>query len=393
VHEERPTERRAAGVDGARKHVIPEIALVAVVAAAELGGTAAASTHQTGYGTFGVAPITLLALGVAALPFRRRFPVAVLAIAFATTLAYWSLGYPRGPVFFALLVSFVTAILLGHRTAAIVAIVAGFLTFPWLGYLVGRTPGPTIAGVLGLAAWLTAVFSITELVRSRRERARDAQLSREETMRRRAADERLRIAQELHDVVAHSMSLINLRAGVALHLLDTDREQARAALAAIKDVSKDGLVELRSILGVLRQVEEVAPRSPVPTLDRLEELVDRARLSGVSVRVETEGDLTALPRNVDLAAYRIIQESLTNVARHSNRPDAVVRLSRRNGVLDIDIVDGGSHIAGDPAVLESGHGITGMRERAASVGGVLTAGPRARGGFEVHAHLPADTSA
>jgi signal transduction histidine kinase len=365
-----------------------EIALVVAAAAIELGGTEAASQHQSGYGSLGAAGIALLVLGIAALPFRRRFPTEVLAATFATTLAYWSLGYPRGPVFVALVISFISVVLTGRRVAAFVTIVAGFLLFPWLGYTVGRLPSPTIGGVVGLGAWLATLLSISELVRNRRERARDAERSREEVMRRRAADERLRIAQELHDVVAHSMSLINLRAGVALHLLDTDAEQARTALSAIKDVSKVGLTELRSILGVLRQSDEEAPRSPVPTLQRLDELVERARVSGVDVRVETEGDLDELPRNVDLAAYRIIQESLTNVARHSNRPDAVVRLLRRDGVLDIDIVDGGAPVCVDSKAPGAGHGIAGMRERAASVGGVLTAGPRAHGGFEVRAYLP-----
>jgi signal transduction histidine kinase len=388
VHQDTPPAAAQESASTRRRRIAVEAGLVAAAAAIELGGTAAASQHQTGYGTLGVAGIVLLGLGIAALPFRRRFPTAVLGVAFATTLAYWSLGYPRGPVFVALLVSFITVVLTGRRVTALVVAVAGFLTFPWLGYVAGRMPAPNLGAVLGLFAWLSAVFSITELVRNRRERAREAERSREETMRRRAADERLRIAQELHDVVAHSMSLINLRAGVALHLLDTDPEQARTALSAIKDVSKDGLVELRSILGVLRQVDDAAPRSPVPTLERLDELIERARANGVDVRLETQGDLQELPRNVDLAAYRIIQESLTNVARHSTRPDAVVSLMRRDGVLDIDIVDRGSSSRSDATRFAAGHGIAGMRERAASVGGALTAGPCEHGGFEVRANLP-----
>ena len=365
-----------------------EIALVAGAALIQLGGTALAAQHQTGYGTFGVAGIALLALGVAALPFRRRFPVGVLAVTVATTLTYWSLGYPRGPVFAAMVIAFVYVVLTGRRLAAIVSLLVGFLAFPWLGYLVGRTPAPGIGALVGLGAWLATLFSVSELVRNRRERARDAERSRAEIAQRRAADERLRIAQELHDVIAHSMSLINLRAGVALHLIDNDPEQARDALATIKEVSKEGLVELRSVLGVLRQGEDAAPRSPAPTLRRLDELLERARASGVDVRLETEGDLHTLPRNVDLAAYRIVQESLTNVARHSTRPDAVVRLQRRDGMLDIGIVDGGTPPAVGPIVAGEGHGIVGMRERAASVGGDLTAGPCAGGGFEVRANLP-----
>ncbi len=379
VHEQSLSRRRTVAI---------EAALVVTASFVEIGGTAAASQHESGYGTLGAAGIVLLALGIAALPFRRRYPVTVLGVTFATTLLYWSLGYPRGPVFVALVVAFVTVVLRGLRVIAAATVILGFLTFPWIGYAIGRLPAPAVGNLVGLAAWLLVLLTLSELARNRRERAREAERAREEVGRRRAADERLRIAQELHDVVAHGMSLINLRAGVALHLLDTDPEQARAALSTIKDVSKDGLLELRSILGVLRQDDEAAPRSPVPTLRRLDELVTRARDSGVHVKVQTDGDLEHLPRNVDLAAYRIIQESLTNVARHSSRPDAIVRLCRRDGMLDIGIVDEGVAGRDGMDVNAGGHGIAGMRERAASVGGVLTAGPRVRGGFEVHATLP-----
>lgn len=371
-----------------RRRLALEALLIAVVALIELGGTALAAQHQTGYGTFGLAGIALLTVSVAALPLRRRFPVAVLAVTLATTLAYWSLGYPRGPVFAALVVAFVQVVLSGRRFVALVALIVGFLSFPWLGYLVGRTPEPDLGGIIGLGAWLATLFSATELIRNRRERAREAERSRVESLLRRATDERLRIAQELHDVIAHSMSLINIRAGVALHLIDRDPEQAKNALATIKDVSKEGLVELRSILGVLRQVDETAPRAPTPTLQRLDELSERARASGVSVRLEIGGDLSTVPRNVDLAAYRIIQESLTNVARHSSRPNADVHLHIQAGRLLIDVVDQGSVMKTGSSLTSLGLGIAGMRERATSVGGELNAGPRAEGGFAVHASLP-----
>ncbi|MBV8949478.1 MAG: sensor histidine kinase [Actinobacteria bacterium] len=383
-----PPAAEATDASARRRTVVLDAALVVASIAIELGGTAAASRHNPSHGTLGAAGIVLLLLGIAALPFRRRFPISVLAVTFATTLAYWSLGYARGPVFLALIAAFVTVVLEGRRAVAVATVTLGFVLFSTLGWAIGRSSAPPVGSLVGLAAWLLVLLTITELVRNRRERAREAVQARQEATRRRVADERLRIAQELHDVVAHSMSLINLRAGVALHLLDTDAEQARAALSTIKDVSKEGLTELRSILGVLRQDDEAAPRAPVPGLQRLDELVGRARQSGVRVRVEADGDLGVLPRNVDLAAYRIIQESLTNVARHSNRPDANVRLCRRDGMLDIGIVDEGVAGRDGMDVNAGGHGIAGMRERVASVGGVLTAGPRVRGGFEVHATLP-----
>jgi len=228
------------------------------------------------------------------------------------------------------------------------------------------------------------LISVMEVIRSRRERAREMERSREQALARAAADERVRIAQELHDVVAHTMSVINVQAGVALHLMDDDPHQARDALATIKDVSKEGLVELRSILGALRAVDEGAPRSPTPTLRRLPDLVARAEATGVDVQVEIDGDVDTLPVNVDVAAYRIIQESLTNVARHSDRPEAVVRIHRDGDALGVEIVDAGSRAT----VAPGGSGIAGMRERAASVGGDLDAGPRLGGGFAVRARLP-----
>src|SRR5581483_5986323 len=253
-----------------------------------LGATAVAAGHQS-RGDLGAAGIALLAAGIAVLPLRRRFPIGVLAATLATTLAYWSLGYPRGPIFVALVVAFGYVVLRGLRAAAVTSLVIGFLTFPWLGYLIGRGKAPQLHVVGALAAWLLVLLTVAELIRSRRERAREAERSRVESAQRRASEERLRIAQELHDVVAHSMSLINLRAGIALHLMDQDPQQARAALTTIKDVSKVGLVELRSILGVLRQAggpDDGAPRMPTPSLDQLDVLVDRARTSGVRVRLD-----------------------------------------------------------------------------------------------------------
>src|SRR5690242_19677503 len=366
-----------------RAVIAVEVALVVVALAIELGGTAGAARHQ-GRGDLGAAGIALLVVGIAAMPWRRRFPALALVVAFVTTLLYWSLGYPRGPVFVALIVTFGYAVLIGRRRLAITSIVLGFLLFPWLGYLLGREKVPGPGAFIGLAAWLIVLISVMEVIRSRRERAREMERSREQALARAAADERVRIAQELHDVVAHTMSVINVQAGVALHLMDDDPHQARDALATIKDVSKEGLVELRSILGALRAVDEGAPRSPTPTLRRLPDLVARAEATGVDVQVEIDGDVDTLPVNVDVAAYRIIQESLTNVARHSDRPEAVVRIHRDGDALGVEIVDAGSRTT----VAPGGSGIAGMRERAASVGGDLDAGPRLGGGFAVRARLP-----
>jgi signal transduction histidine kinase len=393
--------------------------LVAAAVAVQVGLTSVAHAHGS-EGPFGAAGIALLVLAAAALPFRHRFPIGTYLAVFGATLTYASLGYADGPIYFSLIVALGHLVMIGRRRAAIVGLVVGYFAFLYLGYLVGRTDQrPTIGALLGLAAWLIALLSFAEVVRSRRERAAEAERSHAEALRRRATDERMRIARELHDVVAHNMSLISIQAGVALHLLDERPEQARESLTTIKQASKEALVELRSILGVLRQVDDevvagagagasnasddaasgAAPRSPVPGLQRLDELVGRSRSAGLDVRVEMDpeiGHLADVPRAVDLAAFRIVQESLTNVAKHSDDPAAVVRLRREDGGLAVEVLDDGSGSGrGAPAgsLPGAGNGITGMRERAAAVGGRLSAGPRPGRGFAVRAWLPLDPDA
>jgi len=332
--------------------------------------------------------VMLLALGVAALPLRRRWPIQVLAFAYVTTLTYWAANYGRGPVFYSLVVALAQVVLTGHRRVAIASIVAGFLGFTWLGQVLGTTEGPGIGGVIGLGAWLVALLSVMEVVRSRRERAREEARSRAEAMRRQASDERLRLAQELHDAVAHNISLINIHAGMGLHLFDEQPQQAREALATIKQSSKEALVELRSILGLMRRVDEGAPRTPTPSLARLDELVSRSNAAGLDVRLDVVGDIDQLPRNVDVAAYRIIQESLTNVIRHAGPATAAVSLGYARDELRIEVTDTGRGPASPAGHNGGGHGLAGMRERAATVGGTLETGPASPGGFRVAARLP-----
>jgi signal transduction histidine kinase len=363
--------------------------IVFVVLLVEIGGTAFAAEHQN-RGELGVAGVTLLVLGAVALPLRHRYPVPVLVWTFATTLAYVSSGYPKGPVFFALLIAFGQVVLTGHRRAAIVCLVTGFVLFLWLGDWIGREPAPEWGQIAALLAWLLALLAATELIRSRRDRVREAARVAAEAQLRRVTDERVRIARDLHDAVAHNMSLINIQAGVALHLMDAEPERARDALSTIKDASKEALVELRSIVGVLRQVDEDAPRAPAPSLRRLDDLVTSAAAAGVEVRVEVDGDLDRLPLNTDLAAFRILQESLTNVARHSDVHAAHVVIRAANGTLALEVLDEGSGARSRQALPSGGNGIIGMRERAASVGGRLEAGPRPGRGFAVRAELPID---
>jgi signal transduction histidine kinase len=330
--------------------------------------------------------ILLLAAGPAALVLRRRYPVVVLWFVLATTLGYLLLDYPRGPIFLALIVAFVTAVMSGHRVAAVISLLVGYPSFLWLPYFVGIDQAPTWAQALGLGAWLLVLLTVAEVARGRRERAIESARAHSEEARRRASEERLRIAQELHDVLAHNISLINVQAGVALHLIDERPQQARTALAAIKEASNEALSELRSVLDVLRRGYEEPPRSPTLGLARLDDLVSRTNAAGLSVSKRVDGAPRSVPAEVNLAAFRIVQEALTNVTRHAEGARATVRIGYGESDLTVQIDDDGRGTTTAPP--GGGRGIRGMRERATALGGELEAGPRAGGGFRVVARFP-----
>jgi signal transduction histidine kinase len=320
---------------------------------------------------------------------RHRFPVEVYGFVLATTLAYTLVGYPQGPIWLPLIFSFFTVVLAGYRAVAVAGLVAGYVGFLWLPYWIGQQSAPSLAGSLGLAAWLLVLLSAAEFVRSRRERALEAALIRTEEARSRATEERLRIARELHDALGHHLSLINVQAGVALHINEELPEQARSALVAIREASKEALTELRSVLDILRQNDEQAPRSPTPSLERLDALVAQARAGGLRIRTETRGQPRPLPFGVDVAAYRIVQEALTNVSRYATGATATVRIGYEDDRVSVEIDDDGPGVV-PGSKLGTGKGIVGMRERVAALGGELDAGPRPGGGFRVRARLPLD---
>ncbi|HEV3498265.1 MAG TPA: sensor histidine kinase, partial [Actinomycetes bacterium] len=369
-----------------------DVVLALALAVVQVLGTWGAGRDQPEHGPLGPFGVVLLVLGPLALVVRRRYPVPVFTGAAASTLTYLLLDYPRGPVWFAMIVGLATMVMAGQRVAAITAITVGYVAFSWGPYWAGVEDAPSLAVAVGLAAWLLVLLTGSELLRARRDRAVAAARSREEEARRRVSDERLRIARELHDVVAHNISMINLQAGVALHLIDERPEQARTALAAIKDASKEALVELRSVLGVLRQVDEQAPRDPAPGLGRLPDLIAQANAAGLAVQVTVDGDARPLPRSVDLAAFRIVQEALTNVSRHAGTAAAQVRVVYAPGHVAVEVVDDGrgAAVSGEPSP-GSGQGLTGMRERAQSLGGEFEAGPRPGFGWRVLARLPVPT--
>jgi signal transduction histidine kinase len=330
-----------------------------------------------------------LAVGAGALLARRRYPAPVLAVAMVTTLAAPKLG--ALPAWLVLIAAFVNAVLFRERWVAIAALFIGYVVSVWPPWLIG-SPGHTPAAVaLGLLAGLITLLSAAELYRARSQRMLAIRRSREEEARRRASDERLAIARDLHDVVAHNISVINVQAKTALHLMDRQPERAREALTAIHEVSKQALGELRSVLGVLRTDETGAPLAPSPGLDHLGELVGHARSAGIAVTVVSEGPARTLPVDVDVAAYRIVQEALTNTVRHSGGCSASVRVSYPEDALVIEVTDDGAVVGSRGADGFSGgggNGLAGMSERARALGGTLDAGSQPGGGFRVLARLP-----
>ncbi|MFF7644245.1 sensor histidine kinase [Streptomyces canus] len=295
-------------------------------------------------------------------------------------------------------------LLLALRVPARVAVEALAVTL-LLTYLVEGVLGaadfqPT--GVLAVILFTVAVVLGTALRGRREARAelgRQTTLTAEERARRTLLEERSRIARELHDVVAHHMSVISIQAQVAPHLVDNPSDELRENLDGIRQNALEALTELRRVLGVLRAehpdaVHESAdpatgtvPHAPQPTLDRLDALVENTRAAGLSVRVDVQGVRRPLPSGVELSAYRIVQEALSNVLRHAPGATASVRLVHYRHGVDVRIVNSRpTHsVAVSPG---AGHGLLGMRERAAMLGGTLRAGPRPDGGYEVAAYLP-----
>ncbi|WP_198655155.1 sensor histidine kinase [Streptomyces geranii] len=333
----------------------------------------------------------LLVLGSGLLLWRQRHPVLVVFGTATAAMVYLGAGYPYGPVFLTVAVGCFSAVVAGHRRAAWVAVgmlwAGHVLIAHWL-YRWLPPAGDEPAGwgqEIVVAAWVAAIVAVAELVRVRREQWERERAERAQAARRRADEERLRIARELHDVLAHSISVINVQAGVGLALLDSDPEQARSALTTIKAASKEALGEVRQVLDKLRTPGD-APRTPAPGLDRLPELVEQA--AGTGLTVEVRGEVPKLPPGADLAAFRIVQEALTNVVRHSGSRHArvLVEVDEADGALRLRVDDDGPATGADAG--GSGNGLAGMRERAAALGGTIEAGPRVDGGFRVLAVLP-----
>ncbi|MGW5973434.1 sensor histidine kinase [Streptomyces sp. NPDC055186] len=354
------------------------VGVVAVLLVTGLSGQRAATD-------FALPGYALLAIGGLALGARRRAPVAVLAVTGLCAVGYQAAGFDAPAV--AYLFAVYAAVRAGHRTVTVVASVAMLALLPLAALASGlRDTGEVFAQARGALeiAWLIAAGAAGEALRQAERRADEAERTREETARRRADEERLRIARELHDSLTHQISVIKVQAEVAVHVARRRGEEVPPSLLAIQEAGREASRELRATLEALRDDDTAPPRG----LDDVPELVEWARTFGLDATLTIEGQRHGVSAAVDRTVYRIVQESLTNVARHADATTASVRIDCRPDALVIRVDDDGRATSATAPV--PGLGLLGMRERVTALGGRLRAEPRGEGGFTIQAELPVD---
>jgi len=366
----------------------PTAFVVIAVAVVQVVGTVFAAARQPDHRPLDVLAFVLLLAGPAALSLRRRSPAIMLPAAAAAAILYLVAGYPWGPILLSLALAIVFSAAAGRRWQTWT--VAGICAAALVAFFVASgDEGALIRAVAG-TSWLVILVLLGEGARLRHERVTERRRQRESREQAARDEYRLALARDIHDVVAHSLSLINVRASVALHLGDRDPEQFRPALEAIKAASKESLDEVRQLLGVLRDDAPLRPASG-PGLRKLPELAENARRTGLDVKLDvrldpgTGGQPAAAMQE---AAYRIVQEALTNVVRHAGASRAAVVLEipadgPDAGRLTVTVDDDGRGAAGAP----EGNGLTGMRERVAALGGTVRFLPLDPG-WRVQAVLP-----
>jgi signal transduction histidine kinase len=347
-----------------------------------------------------------------------------LAVSVVSAVALWfRRTYPVGTVATLVIVGVITEVQPVDLATPFIALVVALYSLGRYGRSRGRSLGAALVAVAaagavnaivgdGIDAWflfmgalLLGVWAAGDTARASEARAealevRSARLEaeRHEDAARAAADERARIARELHDVIAHNVSVMVVQAAAARRIVDRDPDQARESLATIESTGRQALAEMRRLLGVIRRDDEPPAAAPQPTLARLPSLIDEMRASGLPVDLSVDGAVRALPPGIDVNAYRIVQEALTNALRHVGRTSTRVAVRYRNDAVEVEVVDDGpadGHDAADrvsSAQPSTGHGLVGMRERVTLVRGELEAGPRPEGGFRVWARLPFEGS-
>jgi signal transduction histidine kinase len=333
----------------------------------------------------------------AALLGRRLAPLPALVVTLATAVLYAATGHEEFPMAVTVLVALFSVAERHAWPVALAAAAATAVVAFEAGQELDDVPRFNDRNLVELG-WCFAAFGLGVAARIQRaylaealDRAARAERTRDEEARRRVAEERLRIARELHDVVGHAIATINVQAGVAAHLVEDDPAEARLAISRVRQASGTALREMRATLGLLRAPDPPEePAEPVHGVHEVRQLVDQARADGLPVTLELDIEADQpLPAVIGLTAYRIVQEALTNVAKHAHAPTTVaVRLRRDDRLITVHVIDDGDAAPGGDDAPSGGQGLQGMRERVSAVGGRLQAGPRKGGGFEVHANIP-----
>jgi signal transduction histidine kinase len=395
-----PSHYYVAGMDRVRRELgrpavwLVPLAVLAIQLFGSIGPRHRAS-HALHWAHLNWVGYLLLAAGPVVLLLRTVYPYAVLLTVLAITVGYTSAGFGYGPIFVSLVVAFLTAAAAGSRWRTYPLPVLGWVAVVWLVPLIrGEDPPPAVVST-GIAAWLLVLLAGAEGIRQRRavldaRRQRRAAMARETQLEqeRRGTQARLSIARELHDVLAHSLSMINVQSSVALELLDDQPERAGPALAAIKDASRQAISDVHSLVTALR-ADPGQPTAPTPGIADLDRLVGTARATGLTVTTAVQGEPRPLPTVIDVAAARIVQESLTNVVRHSTAENAEVTVTYGAYELAVAVDNDGRPLNAGPS--SGGSGITGMRERARALGGDLSVRRHPGGGFSVRATLPVES--
>ena len=376
----------------------PRIVDVLVAAVVAIPTTMDAWFNVPGSRQADAATYLLVVVSIGALLFRRAWPEWVAVVCGLALTTWYLLGHHGEALNLPTIVALYTVAVQGDRRRSLIV---GAIAVAWSAAVALSVDKAANAPVLEMA-WPVVALLFGENVRNRRElldeyarRAELAELDRERESRRRVEEERLRIAREFHDVVAHTVTAMNVQTGVAIDAFDTRPDVARRALQQVRTSGREALQELRATVAVLRDDSAKGTIQPAPHTGQLEELVDLTQSAGLNASLELDtGDMN-LPSVVELAAYRIVQEALTNVIRHAGARNAAVSVACEGDSLVVEVVDDGVTTNGrapderDESPKE-GYGLTGMAERAAAIGGRLEHGPAPGGGFRVHAVLPLD---
>jgi signal transduction histidine kinase len=377
-----------------RGHRLVDALLVLATLVTNLGGAVALGLHDASADVPGPFGLLLLTAGPTLLWWRRRFPALVLAGCVAAGWAYVFLGFPDGPIYGPMIVALVSALTQGARAAAY-AVVIGTLAVRLIWLALPGDGDSSLTSTAGLGAWLAFLLALGELLRHRRalEESRHQRLlltldAQADQIRREAAEQRLRLADDLHDVLGHQLALINIQAKAGLQLHASGKRGVTQALEAVQEASSQALDDVQAFLDILREPGEHAAQTPSPSLGELDGLLGPARAAGLDVHLEVTGARRRLPAPHDLVAGRIVLESLTNVLRHAGLPKTWVRIDYTPTRLTVRIDNAAPN---RPRPLEApggGRGLEGIRHRLSVHGGTLTAGPTDEHAWSVIAVLP-----